>query len=244
MASHTIKQYIYEQGASLAGFARLQGLDLPGTMGFPYAISFACMLPLEVIGSIRNGPTKAYYLEYKRKNALLTLIGRGVEALIRSAGHRAHMVEVTVEDKGQENYLESFDQGLPHKTAATLAGLGWIGKSALFVSPIYGPRVRLGTVLTDMPLETITSVSTGKCGSCTNCIRACPASAIRDKEWQVGVKRDELLDAHACRKKALEFSAALGINDSLCGICIWACPVGSKDSATQYPIFAGETTLQ
>jgi len=45
------------------------------------------------------------------------------------------------------------------------------------------------------------------------------------------MSRDDLLDARACRKKALELSAGLGINDSLCGICIWACPVGREDLA-------------
>lgn len=231
MVSHAIKKHIYEQGASLVGFARLQGLDLPGTLGFPYAISIACALPLEVIESLHNGPTRTYYSQYKEKNKLLNLVGRGVVGLIKSAGYKAHVVEATAEDVGQNDYIESFNGRLPHKTAATLAGLGWIGKSSLFISSIYGPRVRLGTVLTDLPLEAGNPVSAGKCGSCRACIKACPVTAIRDKGWHVGVGRDELLDAYACRKKALELSSALGINDSLCGICIRACPVGREELA-------------
>jgi hypothetical protein len=38
------------------------------------------------------------------------------------------------------------------KLAAHLAGLGWIGKSCLLVTPDHGPRVRWITVLTDAPL--------------------------------------------------------------------------------------------
>lgn len=231
MVSHSIKQYIYEQGASLVGFARLQGLDLSGAMGFPYAISIACALSLEVIESLHSGPTRTYYSQYKKKNVLLNLIGRGVVGLIRSAGYRAHMVEATVEDAGQDNYIESFNEKLPHKTVATLSGLGWIGKSSLFISSVYGPRVRLGTVLTDLPLEAGNPVSAGKCGTCRACTKACPVNAIRDGEWRVGIGRDKLLDAHACRKKALEFGSALGVSDSLCGICIWACPVGREELA-------------
>lgn len=231
MVSHAIKQYIYGQGAALVGFARLEGLDLPGTMGLPYAISIAYTLPLEVIESLRNGPTQTYHSQYKEKNAILNLIGRGVVGLIRSAGYKAHLVEATLEDAGQENYIESFNGTLPHKTAATLAGLGWIGKSSLFISSLYGPRVRLGTVLTDLPLEAGDPVNAGKCGSCRACIKACPVAAIRGREWCVDMGSDGLLDARACRKKALELSAGLGINDSLCGICIWACPVGREDLA-------------
>src|SRR3990172_2491911 len=88
MVSHAIKQYIYGQGAALVGFARLEGLDLPGTMGLPYAISIAYTLPLEVIESLRNGPTQTYHSQYKEKNAILNLIGRGVVGLIRSAGYK------------------------------------------------------------------------------------------------------------------------------------------------------------
>ena len=42
---------------------------------------------------------------------------------------------------------------LPYKTIATKSGLGWIGRSALFVTPEYGSAVALGAILTDMPLE-------------------------------------------------------------------------------------------
>lgn len=229
MVQHTIRQYIYEQGASLVGFARLRGLDLPGTMGFPYAISIACSLPLEVIESIHNGPNWAYYLQYREKNALLNRIGHGVEVMIRSAGYRAQIVQATIEDTGRKKYLKWFDGKFPHKTAATLAGLGWIGKSSLFVSSTYGPGVRLGTVLTDMPLETGIAVSVGNCNSCVECVKACPVNAIRDREWRVGMPREELLDVYTCRKKALEFGISLGIEDSLCGICISVCPVCKGD---------------
>jgi epoxyqueuosine reductase QueG len=34
-----------------------------------------------------------------------------------------------------------------------LAGLGWIGKSCSLISPHFGPRLRLVTVLTNAPLK-------------------------------------------------------------------------------------------
>ena len=43
---------------------------------------------------------------------------------------------------------------LPNKTIALLAGLGWIGKNNLLITPEYGAAQCLGTVLTDAPLET------------------------------------------------------------------------------------------
>lgn len=43
---------------------------------------------------------------------------------------------------------------LPHKTIATLSGIGWIGKNNMLVTPEYGSALCLGVVLTDMPLRT------------------------------------------------------------------------------------------
>ena len=43
---------------------------------------------------------------------------------------------------------------LPHKTIATRAGIGWIGKSALLVTAKYGSAIRLSSILTDTPIET------------------------------------------------------------------------------------------
>ena len=47
---------------------------------------------------------------------------------------------------------------LPHKTVATRAGIGWIGKSALLVTEQYGSMIRISSILTDAPLETAVPV--------------------------------------------------------------------------------------
>lgn len=39
----------------------------------------------------------------------------------------------------------------PHKTAATRAGPGWVGKCALFITREYGSAIRRASVLTDRP---------------------------------------------------------------------------------------------
>jgi len=42
------------------------------------------------------------------------------------------------------------DSSMPQKTIATRAGLGWIGKTALLITPQFGSAIRLNSVLTDM----------------------------------------------------------------------------------------------
>jgi len=82
---------------------------------------------------------------------------------------------------------------LPHKTVATNSGLGWIGKSALFVTGQVGSAVRLSSLVTNAPLEYGRSVTESKCVSCMACTRACPAHAISGREWSVEIDRDDFL---------------------------------------------------
>ncbi|TKJ28642.1 MAG: hypothetical protein CEE40_11245 [Chloroflexi bacterium B3_Chlor] len=55
----------------------------------------------------------------------------------------------------------------------------------------------------------------------------CPAGAIKGQQWQVGILRKELVDARACRAKAKQLLLErVGIEDSVCGVCLSVCPVG------------------
>ncbi|HHT9120509.1 MAG TPA: 4Fe-4S double cluster binding domain-containing protein [Candidatus Hypogeohydataceae bacterium YC41] len=227
MDSRALEKYILSLGASRVGFARLEGRDLPGAMGFPCAISFACEVSRGIIDTLLTGPTLPYYEEYIKKNLLLNRIAKEVVFLLQKEGYRAEAIQCTVTDDGRESgYIEAFNNTLSHKTVATLSGLGWIGKNVLLITPEFGPRVRLGSVLTNMPLEVGTPEYVGRCGNCTACVDVCPAKALKGKEWYTGLEREALFDAYACRKKALELSSKIGIRDSICGVCIRACPLG------------------
>ena len=113
---------------------------------------------------------------------------------------------------------------LPHKTVATRAGLGWIGHSALLVTPEFGKSVRLASVLTDAPFICAEPVQETRCGRCRKCVDACPAGAVTGHPWSPGIARNRMLDAAACREKASTLAAGQGIDVTICGICILACP--------------------
>ena len=85
-----------------------------------------------------------------------------------------------------------------HKHMACAAGLGTIGKSSMFLHHTFGPRVRLGSLLTDCPLETTIHTPVSLCGGCTLCTNACPSGAISGKEWKIGMARAELFSPEAC----------------------------------------------
>jgi len=61
------------------------------------------------------------------------------------------------------------------------AGLGQLGRNGLLITPDYGAAVRIGKVLTDMPLVPDGPIDFGVtkfCESCTKCAQSCPAKCI------------------------------------------------------------------
>jgi ferredoxin len=65
------------------------------------------------------------------------------------------------------------------RIAAFLCGLGEIGISKMFLSPQFGPRNRVGIVLTDLDLEPDPLYDGPQlCNKCMACVKACPGQAF------------------------------------------------------------------
>lgn len=220
-----LRQQILALGATLVGFADMEGVLEGEFAGWPRAISIALAFPDEVINRVTKGPTAEYYEAYNRFNERLNEIAAQTAALIGTLGCRGECFPATVQ--GGELDAHNLSAAFQHKTAATRAGLGWVGKSALLISYQCGPRVRFATVFTDMPLEVGVPVTASECGDCRVCARVCPGGAIHDEEWWPGRPREELFDAQACFVEASrQLRQRVGLNHPVCGICIAVCPKG------------------
>ena len=69
---------------------------------------------------------------------------------------------------------------LSHKHAAVAAGLGVMGKNHLLITPQYGNRVNLVSIVTDLLIEPTALLEKELCpSSCSLCIDACPARALQ-----------------------------------------------------------------
>lgn len=215
-----LREKLLEKGAGIVGYADLSVIPEQVRYGYKYGISVAVPLSSGIISGIRNGPTIEYYDHYKETNKLLNELDEYSAGLLRDRGYEALPMTQSFVTEDETAWRTQ----LPHKTVATMSGIGWIGNCALLVTGEYGSAVRISSVLTNAELEAGTPVTESRCGSCTVCRDACPAGAVSGKQWKSGRDRDEFYNAFECRKTARERSARIGVSESLCGLCIRLCP--------------------
>jgi len=224
--SSNIQALLRSEGASMVGFADLEAIPSENRNGLPLGVSIGVALSPRIISEITKGPTDAYLEECFRLDAVLNRIGQKAVEILTSRGYAAKQ-QATTNTPGMQ-YPPDFTTALPHKSVATRAGLGWIGKCALLITGQFGSAVRLGSILTDADLTTGTPIDQSSCGACTVCLDACPAHALSGNSWEVGVPRDSLVDALKCRKTARDrLSMRIGrevIGRTFCGICVGSCP--------------------
>lgn len=229
IASTTFPRWLLEwmknDEVALWGAADLRGFPTPKDetgQGFPFALSFAVPMNPQIMAGIQDGPSQAYADEYTRVNGHINKLSAAVVAEIKNRGFRSKPLAAS--DRTDEVEIRG---DFPHKTAATRAGLGWVGRHCQLITRPFGPWVRLGTVFTDMELPCGPAIERSFCGRCKRCVEACPAKALKGKAWHPGLVREEILDVQACDqwKKEHYFQYHKGHN---CGICSAVCPYGLR----------------
>lgn len=189
---------------------------------FPIGLSFATPVNPRIMRSIRNGPNQEYADEYTRLNQHIDELSAALAAALTLKGFRARPLAAS--QRTDWVYIRG---EFPHKTVATRAGLGWIGRHCQLVTRPFGPWVRLGSVFTDMELPCGTPAESGSCGRCMRCVEVCPAHALKGNAWHAGLPREEMLDVKACDGWKKEHYLQCG-GGHICGICTAACPHGLK----------------
>ena len=217
----SISSFLSDRRAGIWGFADLSPIPEERRYGFPRSISFGFPISKKILAQIKAGPTIEYFREYDRLNGLLAKAAKETVEYINSIGYSA----LAIDEETRRYDTAALATILPHKTSAVLAGLGWIGKCDLLITRGFGSGIRLGTVLTDLPLRTGTPTTESQCGSCGICRERCPGGAVAGRNWKSGMNREELYDAFACQATARRLSAAIGAEHSICGICIANCPI-------------------
>lgn len=216
-----LKKILYAQGAALVGIGDMSGVE---DCNFKTGVSVAVLLPGDIVTELRNAPTAEYYDLYYALNKKLDEIVTAGEEFLRDHGFEAYAqttgrVEVSADNRSR----------LPHKTVATRAGLGWIGKNNLLVTPQYGSAVRISSLLTNASLECGEAVNESRCKACSLCVKSCPAQALHGTLWKAGMEREQLVDVEKCYKKQIQIMyEKTGIETDLCGKCFAVCAYTQK----------------
>ncbi|UCD53308.1 MAG: tRNA epoxyqueuosine(34) reductase QueG [Phycisphaerales bacterium] len=112
---------------------------------------------------------------------------------------------------------------LAERALAVRAGLGFIGKSHMFIHPTLGPQVFLGELVTTVKLRP-DDPTLGACVGCDRCLHACPTGAL---------STDGRFDANRCisyltieHKGAVASELAAKMGDRIfgCDECVRVCP--------------------
>lgn len=212
-----LKELATAFGADLVGFCDLSYSPVKELPNARYALSLGVKLSDAVLKTIDSSPSFMYFQHYRSANALLDSIAFRVSRKIEELGFATVPIAAS-QSLGKNNPYRGV---LPHKTAAVLSGLGFVGKSGLFLSTQYGSKVRLATILTDMPLKSELPVIENGCKDCTICEKACPAGAIFGELPKTNGERN--FDPEKCSRYMKEHFQDVG-RGSVCGICIRICP--------------------
>ncbi|MDD4968427.1 MAG: tRNA epoxyqueuosine(34) reductase QueG [Paludibacter sp.] len=130
----------------------------------------------------------------------------------------------SVNNQVQHSFVDSAP--ILERRWAERAGLGWIGKHTQLIHPGLGSYTFIGILLLNIETEYDTP-TTPHCGTCTQCIDACPTNALLDGS----------MDARRCisymtieRKSDIppEFQPCLSGNALGCDICADVCPWNAK----------------
>jgi epoxyqueuosine reductase len=226
-----IKAIIPNDDDYLLGFADMRNLLDGKFRGYDFCIVIGKRLDDKVMDSIVGGPNIDYYNLYNETNGQLSELANQIADELKSDHIPCLPIEPTISDEEMDDkYYQTLTWDFSHKMAATRAGLGWIGKTGLFVSEKFGPRLRLASILVDYPINcSKPPINESRCGKCNLCVEACPATAATGQLWNRNVSRDEFFNAFKCRERCLELSLKILKKDvSLCGICVSVCPIGRK----------------
>ena len=188
------------RGANIIRFVDISRLPEKQTQGFTKAVLLCISLSRKFISDIKEDlPLENN--EFSDQEDVVDYLGDWLAEFFRQKGYQAY-------SQSDKNNAESgnFDKAtktanLPHKTIASLSGLGFIGKNSLLITKDFGSALCMCTVLTDAPIETEdVPIISSKCGNCQICKNICPAKAIHGKEWTPGIERELLIDVFTCKK--------------------------------------------
>lgn len=195
ITAQDVKAAAFRAGAGDIGIANIERFENAPRMMHPLNIFPDCRSVISIVQPIPRGSYRGItegthwanytFYSYNRLNTLFRpTVTYETACFIEDCGFEAVPVYPGVPEvlSGRRAVLPDRPQpdiNLNVRIAAVACGLGEIGWSKVFIHPKFGPRVRIGTILTDAELEPDPLVEPGTyCNRCMRCVKDCPGGAI------------------------------------------------------------------
>jgi MoaD family protein len=237
--SDIIKKVAKLLGADLVGICELdkRWIYKNNQISHRYAISIAVEMESTLLS---KGPSYAESVATGMAYSKARCISTALAQFIRGIGYSAFA-------NVNERVLE-----IP---IAIDAGLGELGRNGLLITPEFGPRVRLCSVTTELPLKKDSPIDFSiqlHCEKCEKCAKSCPAQAIKSGSRTTQINnisnREGLLRWPVDFEKCLVFWGGNKSERQSCAKCISVCPFNIKNGKTEKPMlqeinFSGKKAL-
>ena len=124
---------------------------------------------------------------------------------------------------------------LAEKSLAAAAGLGWIGRNSLLITPRHGSFIHLGELVLTAEADCYDEpFAADRCGSCRACIDHCPTQAILNGERMIDAAR-----CIACHTIEREPTSVIDLDGWIfgCDACQHHCPYNQRAPRYANPAF-------
>ena len=177
------------------------------------AICLAYPSAVPVIEEERKGPRRGLFARASWGIDYHTILRDKMSQLI------AYLEELVPDAR----FKSMVDTGeLSDVAVAERAGIGFVGRNTLLITPEFGSYVYLGEIVTDLVIEPDDPIPNG-CGDCYRCIKACPTQALLG-EGQINGRRCLSYQTQTKDLMPLEFRRKMTHVIYGCDICQMACP--------------------
>jgi len=204
-----IKEFARELGADMVGVSRIKKeyFFKSRELDHKYAISLALEMDYD---RIQESPGPPSATEVIRVYCVLGDITLKVASKIRELGYPAYA--------HHPRASRQFPTRILHIPTAIEAGFGELGRHGLLITPKFGPRVRIGTVTTNLPLRADAPISFGVnefCEKCDICVKECEGHAIPQNRTLVRGVQKYAVDPYKCAPYFGEYDG--------CSVCMKVC---------------------
>lgn len=204
ITSQDIKEAAKRMGADIVGIGSIDRwstapIQMDPKQIMPKAKSIIAMGFRVLRGSLRGVEEGTYFSNYSAMGyggityLYMPMTVINLSKMIEDAGYEAvpmgHQSDWRAIDNSgylREDYSRPVAPGkaapdvmVSMRIAGFLCGLGEIGYSKMLLTPEFGPRVRIGIIITELELEPDPIMEPGTlCNRCMSCVRECPGGCI------------------------------------------------------------------